>query len=93
MGFRRIDAYEVAVRHEGAEEMKQTRQILLSAALISIAACGQAAAMNRPSGTVFRDCPALRSAQSPDLRRTRDANPCAPQLITGDLRLRPMEVH
>ena len=48
--------------------MKQTRQIVLSAALISMAACGQAAAtgeaatgeaaMNRPSGTVFRDCPA-----------------------------------
>jgi formylglycine-generating enzyme required for sulfatase activity len=43
--------------------MKQTQQIVLSAVLISIAACGQAAAtgaaaMNRPSRTVFRDCPA-----------------------------------
>jgi hypothetical protein len=41
--------------------MKQKQQIVLLAALISIATCGQAAtgaaAMNRPSGTVFRDCP------------------------------------
>jgi hypothetical protein len=61
MGLRRTDAYEVAVPHQGAAEMKQKQQIVLLAALISIATCGQAAtgaaAMNRPSGTVFRDCP------------------------------------